>query len=92
MATYHQYIAKLAQLQKPDQLTTAAESPAQLNSIMQVNGTDETEEIPMETLQNEKDEEKSDEVRKWEHFGFALVLNKLLNILIFFFLYYKDIQ
>lgn len=64
MATYHQYIAKLAQLQKPDQLTTAAESPAQLNSIMQVNGTDETEEIPMETLQNEKDEEKSDEDEK----------------------------
>ena len=63
VATYHQYIAKLAQLQKPDQLTTAAESPAQLNSIMQVNGTDETEEIPMEALQNEKDEEKSDEVR-----------------------------
>lgn len=89
MATYHQYIAKLAQLQKPDQLTTTAESPAQLNSIMQVNGTDETEEIPMETLQNEKDEEKSDEVRKAEHFGFVFVLNKLLNLL---FLYYKDIQ
>lgn len=63
MTAYHWYIAKLAQLQKPDPAATTTECSTQINTMLQVNGTEESEEIPMETLPSKEEEEKSDEVR-----------------------------
>ncbi|XP_036361330.1 transcription elongation regulator 1 isoform X1 [Octopus sinensis] len=56
--------AKLAQLQKPDPAATATECNTQINTMLQVNGTEESEEIPMETLPSKEEEEKSDEDEK----------------------------
>eukprot|EP00106_Octopus_bimaculoides_P012598 XP_014780040.1 PREDICTED: transcription elongation regulator 1-like [Octopus bimaculoides] len=56
--------AKLAQLQKPDPAATATECSTQINTMLQVNGTEESEEIPMETLPSKEEEEKSDEDEK----------------------------